>query len=60
MSTRVRPTTNQATAAVVAGHRMAGMEPTATDLDLGRRMYEGEISADDAVHQAIIAALADK
>lgn len=38
-------------AAVVAGQRMAGAEPSPEDLEVGRRILTGEVTADDAVRQ---------
>lgn len=40
---------DRAIAAATAGHRMAGMEPSATDLEIGRRQLRGEITGDEAV-----------
>lgn len=60
MSTRIRPTTDQAIAGAVAGHRMAGMEPSDTDLSIARRQLDGELTAEDAVQQAIAAAVNDR
>lgn len=57
MSTRIGPTTEQALAGVIAGHRMAGMEPTDSDIEIARRQLSGEISADVAVREAIAAAV---
>ena len=48
---------DRALAAATAGHRMAGMEPTAADLEIGRRQLRGEITGDEAVSLAIAAAL---
>ncbi|WP_235868065.1 antitoxin VbhA family protein [Rhodococcus qingshengii] len=48
---------DRALAAATAGHRMAGMEPTAADLEIGRRQLRGEITGDEAVNLAIAAAL---
>lgn len=48
MSTRIGPTTDQALAGTVAGHRMAGMELSATELAILRRQADGEISGDQA------------
>lgn len=56
MSTRIRPTTEQALAGATAGHRMAGMEPTGADLEIARRQLSGELTADAAVREAIAAA----
>jgi hypothetical protein len=36
-------------AAVVAGQRMAGAEPTVEDVDAARRVLAGEVSATQAV-----------
>lgn len=57
MSTRIGPTTEQALAGAIAGHRMAGMEPTDSDIEIARRQLSGEISADAAVREAIAAAI---
>lgn len=57
MSTRVGPTTEQALAGAIAGHRMAGMEPTDSDIEIARRQLSGEISADAAVREAIATAI---
>lgn len=57
MSTRIRPTTEQALAGATAGHRMAGMEPTETDQEIARRQLTGELTADAAVREAIAAAV---
>lgn len=40
---------DRAIAAATAGHRMAGMEPSATDVEIGRRQLRGEITGDEAV-----------
>ena len=40
-------------AGVDAGHRMASHEPTEETRENGRRILRGDISADDAVTQAI-------
>ncbi|MDJ0105068.1 antitoxin VbhA family protein [Rhodococcus erythropolis] len=50
---------DRAIAAATAGHRMAGMEPSATDLEIGRRQLRGEITGDKAVELAVAAALAE-
>ncbi|MFE5790427.1 hypothetical protein [Rhodococcus erythropolis] len=42
-----------------AGHRMAGMEPNATDAEIGRRQLRGEITGDKAVELAVAVALAE-
>lgn len=60
MSTRIGPTTEQALAGATAGHRMAGMEPTETDREIARRQLSGELTADDAVREAIAAAINDR
>lgn len=57
MSTRIGPTTEQALAGAIAGHRMAGMEPTDSDIEIARRQLSGEISADAAVREAIATAI---
>lgn len=57
MSTRIGPTTEQALAGATAGHRMAGMEPTDSDIEIARRQLSGETSADAAVQEAIAAAI---
>lgn len=36
---------------------MAGMEPTAVDLEIGRRQLRGEITGDEAVSLAVAATL---
>lgn len=36
-------------AIAAAGHRMAGMEPTDYDIEIGRRQLRGEITGDEAV-----------
>ncbi len=56
MSARIRPTTEQALAGATAGHRMAGMEPTDADIEIARRQLSGELTADEAVREAIAAA----
>lgn len=48
---------DRALAAATAGHRVAGMEPTAADLEIGRRQLRGEITGDEAVSLAIAAVL---
>ena len=50
---------DRALAAATAGHRMAGMEPSTTDLEIGRRQLRGEITGDKAVELAVAAALAE-
>ncbi|MBC7594937.1 MAG: antitoxin VbhA family protein [Kineosporiaceae bacterium] len=40
-------------AGVDAGHRMASHEPTEETQENGRRILRGDISADDAVSEAI-------
>lgn len=57
MSTRIGSTTDQALAGATAGHRMAGMEPTEADLEIARRQLDGELTADEAVREAIAAAV---
>ena len=59
MTVPTRRSTDQALAAATAGHRMAGMEPTATDIAIARRQLNGEITADEAVQLALAAALAE-
>lgn len=56
MSARIGPTTEQALAGATAGHRMAGMEPTDADIEIARRQLSGELTADEAVREAIAAA----
>ncbi|HJC27878.1 MAG TPA: antitoxin VbhA family protein [Candidatus Dietzia intestinipullorum] len=48
MSTRISPTTEQALAGAVAGHRMAGMELSETELAVLRRQADGELTGDQA------------
>ena len=57
MSTRIGPTTDQALAGALVGHRMAGMEPAETDRAIARRQLSGELTVDDAVREAIAAAV---
>lgn len=57
MSTRIVPTTEQALAGATVGHRMAGMEPTDSDVEIARRQLSGELSPDEAVRAAIDAAV---
>ncbi len=45
-------------AAMLAGQRMAGAEPSAADLEIARRHAAGQISAEQAVAEAIAAARA--
>lgn len=49
MSTRIGPTTEQALAGAVAGHRMAGMEPSSEAVEITRRFADGHISRDQAL-----------
>lgn len=56
MSLQTRKTAEQMLAAATAGHRMAGMEPSASDLEIGRRQLAGELTADEAVAAAAAAA----
>ncbi|ROZ55227.1 hypothetical protein EEB12_15505 [Rhodococcus sp. WS1] len=51
---------DRAIAAATAGHRMAGMEPTAADIAIGRRQLRGEITGDEAVELALAAALNER
>ncbi|MBW0288604.1 hypothetical protein ATN37_00975 [Rhodococcus sp. MH15] len=51
---------DRAIAAATAGHRMAGMEPTAADIAIGRRQLRGEITGDEAVELAPAAALNER
>lgn len=60
MSTRIQPTTDQVLAGALAGHRMAGMEPTDADRAIARRQLSGELTAGDAVREAIAAAINDR
>lgn len=48
ISTRIRPTTDQALAGVVAGHRMAGMDLSTAELAILRRQADGELTGDQA------------
>lgn len=57
MFTRIGPNTGQALAGASAGHRMAGMEPTETDLAIACRQLSGELTAEAAVREAIAAAV---
>ncbi|ULD38937.1 antitoxin VbhA family protein [Rhodococcus qingshengii] len=50
---------DRAIAAATAGHRMAGMEPSAASMEIGRRQLRGEISGDEAVALAVAAAIAE-
>lgn len=56
---RVRAPIGRAIAAT-AGHRMAGMEPSATDIDIDRQQIRGEITGDEAVELALAAALNER
>lgn len=49
MSTRIRPTTDQALAGAVAGHRMAGMEPSPEAVEITRRFADGLLTRDQAL-----------
>lgn len=60
MSTRIRPTAEQAIAGATAGHRMAGMEPSDADREIARRQLAGELTGDAAVREAIAAAINDR
>lgn len=40
-------------AAVVAGSRMAAAEPTAEDIEAGRRILSGEVPAADVVRERL-------
>lgn len=51
---------DRAIAAATASHRMAGMEPTAADIAIGRRQLRGEITGDEAVELALAAALNER
>lgn len=51
---------DRAIAAATAGHRMAGMEPSAADIAIGRRQLRGEITGDEAVELALAAALNER
>lgn len=51
MSTRIRPTTEQALAGAVAGHRMAGMEPSSEAMEITRRFADGLLSREQALSQ---------
>lgn len=49
MSTRISPTTEQALAGAVAGHRMAGMEPSPEAVEIARRFADGALTRDQAL-----------
>ncbi|GAB6926003.1 hypothetical protein JCM9803A_64530 [Rhodococcus erythropolis] len=51
---------DRAIAAATAGHRMAGMEPSAADIAIGRRQLRGEITGDEAVELALAAAVNER
>lgn len=59
LSTRIRPTTDQALAGAVAGHRMAGMEPSPEASDITRRFAEGLLTRDQAL-AGILAAVRER
>lgn len=50
---------DRAIAAATAGHRMAGMEPSAASIEIGRRQLRGEISGNEAVALAVATAIAE-
>lgn len=59
LSTRIRPTTDQALAGATAGHFMAGMEPSPEAADITRRFADGLLSRDEAL-TAIRAAVRER
>lgn len=48
MSTRIGPTTEQALAGVIAGHRMAGMDLSPAELEVLRRQADDELTGEQA------------
>lgn len=56
MSTRIRPTTEQALAGATAGHRMADMEPSAEAAAITRQFADGILTRDEALAEIRAAA----
>lgn len=49
MSTRIGPTTEQALAGALAGHRMAGMEPSPDAVEISRQFADGKLTREQAL-----------
>lgn len=56
MSTRIRPTTEQALAGATAGHRMAGMETSPEAAEITRQFADGQLSRAEALAEIRAAA----
>jgi len=53
LRTSVAYTEDQAIAGMIAGHRMAGMNPTADDIAAARRGYRGESTPEQEVARVL-------